>query len=120
MAYLRWTSKSQLIRSFVQEGLKKNVIGHKARCVDCFSPKLSRSHMLIEHRPSHLNKGLIFPFNNAIMLRYTGRGKLMLKIQGSRQSLKMSVLELCAIVTVIALMAFLGNSFCNQRIKSQA
>jgi hypothetical protein len=76
--------------------------------------------MLIEHRPSHLNKGLIFPFNNAIMLRYTGRGKLMLKIQGSRQSLKMSVLELCAIVTVIALMAFLGNSFCNQRIKSQA
>jgi hypothetical protein len=36
--------------------------------------------MLIEHRPGHLNKGLIFAFNNAILLRHMRGGKLMLEL----------------------------------------
>jgi hypothetical protein len=68
------------------------VIVHIASCVDRFSPKLSRSHMHIEYRPSYLNKDPIFAFNNTVLLRYIWRGKLMLKIQRSTQRLKMSIL----------------------------
>jgi hypothetical protein len=71
-----------------------------AICVDHFSPKLPRSTMLIERRPSHLNKGLILVFNNAIRLRYIWRGKLMLRTQSSTKGLKMSILEFCFIVTM--------------------
>ena len=56
--------------------------------------------MLIEHRPSHLNKGPILALNNAILLRDIRRGKLMLEAQRSTKGLKMSILEFCAIVTV--------------------
>jgi hypothetical protein len=100
MANIGWTSKSQLIRSLVQESLKKDAIGYMTSSVDRFSPKLSRSPMLNEHRPSHLNKGLFFAFNNTILLRYIWRRKMMIKAQRSTKDLKMSVLELCAIVTM--------------------
>jgi hypothetical protein len=55
--------------------------------------------MLIKHRPSHLNKGLILAFNDAILLSHIQRGKLMLKSQISTKGFKMNILELCAIVT---------------------
>jgi hypothetical protein len=56
--------------------------------------------MLIEHRPSHLNKGSILALNNTILLRDIGRGKLTLEAQRSTKGFKMSILELCAIITV--------------------
>jgi hypothetical protein len=55
--------------------------------------------MLIEHRPGHLNKGSILALNNTILLRDIGREKLMLKAQRSTKGFKVSILELCAIVT---------------------
>jgi hypothetical protein len=67
--------------------------------VDRFGSKINRSRMLIEHHPDHLNKGSILAFNNVIMLRHIQRGKLMLESQRSTKYLKMSILELCAIVT---------------------
>jgi hypothetical protein len=70
MTYLGWLSKSQLIRGFVQESSKKNVIGHMVASVDRFCPKRSRSPMLMEHHPSCLNKGLIFAFNNSIRFEW--------------------------------------------------
>jgi hypothetical protein len=56
--------------------------------------------MLIEHRPSHFNKGPILAFNNDILLRHICRGKLMLKSQRSTKGLKMRILEFHAIVTL--------------------
>jgi hypothetical protein len=56
--------------------------------------------MLIEHRPGHLNNGLILALNNTILLRDIGRGKLMLEAQRNTKSFKMSILELCVIVTI--------------------
>jgi hypothetical protein len=70
-----------------------------AGIVDRFDPKMLRSPMLIEHHPSHINKDLILAFNNAILPRHIRRGKLMLESQRSTKGLKMSILELCAIVT---------------------
>ena len=55
--------------------------------------------MLIEHRPSHLNKGLILALNNTILLRDIRRGKLMLEAQRGTKCFTMSILEFYAIVT---------------------
>ena len=68
--------------------------------VDHFGPKTPRSPMLIEHHPIHLNKGPILAFNNAILLGHIRRGKLMLECQRGTKGSKMSILELCTIVTL--------------------
>jgi hypothetical protein len=65
--------------------------------------------MLIEHRPGHLKKGLIFALNNAILLRHIRRGKLMLKSQRSTKDLKMSIFEFYAIVTAYSCNDILGK-----------
>ena len=99
MAYLGWPPKSQLIRYLLHESSKKNAIGNIARGVDHFGPKSPRSHVLIEHHPSHFNQSPIFALNNTILLRDIRRGKLMLEAQRSTKGFKMSILEFCAIVT---------------------
>jgi hypothetical protein len=76
--------------------------------------------MLIKHRPGHLNKGPILTFNNAILLWHIRRGKLMLESQRSTKGCTLSIFEFRAIVTAYSFYGILGNSFCNQRIKSQA
>jgi hypothetical protein len=67
--------------------------------VDRFSLVSPSSPMLIEHHPSHLNKGPILMINKTILLRDIRRGRLMLKTQRSTKGFKMSILEFCAIVT---------------------
>ena len=99
MAYLGWSSESQLIRSVLHESSKENTIGNMARGVDRFGPISPRSPMLIEHHLGHLNKGLILALNNTILLRDIRRGKLVLETQRREKGFKMSILELCAIVT---------------------
>jgi hypothetical protein len=71
-----------------------------ASSVDRFGPKTPRSPMLIKHRPGHLNKGLIFAFNNTILLGHIRRGKPMLESQRSTKGWKLSIFEFCVIVTV--------------------
>ena len=71
-----------------------------AHGVDRLGPISPRSPMLIEHRPSHPNKGPILALNNTILLRDIRRGKLMLEAQRSTKGFKMSILEFCAIVTM--------------------
>jgi hypothetical protein len=100
MADLGWSSESQLIKGLLHESSKKNTIGNMAHGVNCFSPISPRNPMLIEHRPDHLNKGPILAFNNTILLRDIGRGKLMLEAQRSTKGFKMSILEFYAIVIV--------------------
>jgi hypothetical protein len=70
-----------------------------ASSVDRFDPKMPRNPMAIEHHPGHLNKGPILAFNNATLLRHIQRGKLMPESQRSTKGFKMSIFELCAIVT---------------------
>src|SRR6185503_11743872 len=73
-------SKSQLIRSLVHESTQENTIGHITSGVNRLSPVLSRSPMLIEHRPSHLNQRPILPLYNPILLWSVGRRILVFKI----------------------------------------
>ena len=75
------------------------MIGDMASCVDRLGPISPRSPVLIEHRPSHLNKGLIIALYNTILLGDIRRGKLMLVAQRSTKGFKISILEFYAIVT---------------------
>src|SRR6185503_2888546 len=69
-------SKSQLIRSLVHESTQGNAVGHITSGIDCLSPVLSRSPMLVEHRPSHLNQRPILPLYNPIQL-WSVRGRIL-------------------------------------------
>ena len=113
VTYLGWSSELQLIRSLLHESSKENAIGDMANCVDRLGPISPRSPMLIEHHPSHLNKGLILALNNTILLGDRRREKLMLEAQRSTKGFKISIFNSVSLSLRIALMAFLGNSFCN-------
>jgi hypothetical protein len=71
-----------------------------AGSVDRFGPKMPRSSILIKHRPSHLNKGLILAFNNANLSSHIWRQKRMLKSQIFTKGLKISIPEFRYIVTM--------------------
>jgi len=100
VTYLGWSSELQLIRSLLHESSKENAIGDMASFVDCLSPISPKSPVLIEHHPSHLNKGLILSLNNTILLGDISRGKLMLESQRNTKGFKVSILEFSAIVIV--------------------
>jgi hypothetical protein len=55
--------------------------------------------MLINHRPSHLTPGSIFPFHNTILGRRIRTQKLVFQTQVMEKGFKMTVSELRAIVT---------------------
>jgi hypothetical protein len=97
--YFGWLSKMQVIRSLLHESSKENAIGDMASCVDHLGPISPRSLVLIEHRPSYLNKGLILALNNSILLGDIRREKLMLEAQRSTKGFKTSILDFFAIIT---------------------
>ena len=92
-------SKPQLIRSFVHESTQENAVGHITNGIDRLSLVLSRSPMLIEHRPRHLNQRPILPLYNSILLWSVGRRILVFKPLITAKGVKMSVFEFCAIIT---------------------
>jgi hypothetical protein len=54
--------------------------------------------MLIEHRPSHLTKGMIFPLNHTILTGHIGRRELMFETQITTKGFEMRVFKFSAIV----------------------
>ena len=92
-------SKSQLIRIPVHESTQENAVGHATSGVNRLSPVFARSHMLIEHRPHHLNQRPILPLYNSILLWSVGRRILVFKPLITAKGVKMSVFEFCAIIT---------------------
>jgi hypothetical protein len=75
--------------------------------------------MLIEHRPSYLNRGLVLAFNYTILLRHIRRGKLMLESYRSTKGLKLNIIELCAIVTVNHSHGFFGKLILQHKKQTQ-
>jgi hypothetical protein len=67
MAHSRCSPTHELIARLFHESPKKNLIHNMARGVHYLCPISYPSHMLIEHRPSHLTKGTDFPFNHTIL-----------------------------------------------------
>src|SRR5579859_674720 len=89
----------KLIRSLLQKDTQEDSICNIASSVDSFGPIAPRSPMLIEHRPGHLNKGPIFPFNNSILRGNIWRRVLVFKTKTTTEIIKTRVFEFCAIVT---------------------
>jgi hypothetical protein len=88
----------ELIAHLVQEGPQKNPVLNMASGIHRFRPISSRSPMLIEHRPSHLTKGTIFPLNYTILTSHIGRKKLMFETQITTKGFEMRVFKFTAIV----------------------
>jgi hypothetical protein len=55
--------------------------------------------MLIEHRPSHLTQGSVFPFHNTILRRRIRTRKLVFKTQVMAKGFEVRISELRAIIT---------------------
>jgi hypothetical protein len=51
----RLATKAKFKWSQIQNRVHEESIGNIASSADSIGPKVARSHMLIEHRPSHLN-----------------------------------------------------------------
>src|SRR5579859_3352899 len=89
----------KLIRSLLQKGTQEDSICNIASSVDGFGPIAPRSPMLIKHRPGHLNKGPIFPFNNSVLRGNIRRRVLVFKTKITAKVVETRVLEFYAIVT---------------------
>jgi hypothetical protein len=98
MAHSRCSPVHELIAHLVQEGPKKNLIPNMACGIHCLSPISPWSPMLIEHRPSHLTKGMIFPLNHTILTGHIGRRELMFETQITTKGFEMRVFKFSAIV----------------------
>jgi hypothetical protein len=98
MAHSRCSPVHELIARLVQEGPQKNLVPNMASGILRFCPISPQSPMLIKHRPSHLTKGTIFPFNHTILTSHIGRRKLMFKTQITTKGLEMRVFKFTAIV----------------------
>jgi hypothetical protein len=75
MTYLCRLSKIITLNKFCSRKLKVKCNCRHDKLCQLFRPKTLRS-MLIEHRPSHLNKDSILAFRNDILLRYIWREKI--------------------------------------------
>jgi hypothetical protein len=93
----------ELITRLVQEGPKKNLIPNMASGIHRLRPISSRIPMLVEHRPSHLTKRMIFPLNYTIPRCHIGRRELMFETQITTKGFETRVFKLSAIVATNSL-----------------
>jgi hypothetical protein len=100
MAHSRCSPVHVLIERLVQEDPKKNLVPNMASRIHRLRLISSRSPMLVEHRPSHLSKGTIFPLNYTILTSHIGRRKLMFETQITTKGFKTRVFKFTAIFTM--------------------
>jgi hypothetical protein len=98
MAHSRRSPVHELIERFVQEGPQKNPVPNMASGIHRLRPISSRSPMLVEHHPSHVTKGTIFPLNYTILTSHIGRRKLMFETQITTKGFETRVFKFTAIV----------------------
>jgi hypothetical protein len=81
MAHSKCSPVHELIARLVPEGSQKNQVRNMASGIHRLRPISSQSPMLIEHRLSHLTKGMSFPLHHTILTSHIGRKKLMFETQ---------------------------------------
>jgi hypothetical protein len=103
MAHSRCSPVHELIACLVQEGPQKIPIPNMASGIHRLLPISFWSPMLVEHRPSHLTKGKIFPLNYTILTSHIGRIKLMFETQITTKGFKTRVFKFTTIVSMNSL-----------------
>jgi hypothetical protein len=79
VTHLECATVHQLIAGFLLLHSEVDPVRHIARGVHRLSPELSRSPMLIKHRPSHLTQDYVLHFHNTILGRHIRTRKLVSK-----------------------------------------
>jgi hypothetical protein len=95
----RFASKAKLKGGQMQDRAQKNLIRNIACSTDSINPKASRSPILIEHRPSHLNWSAVLSFHNSILLRNTRGRKLLINTMLKTKLIKRGIPDLGPIIT---------------------
>src|SRR3954462_1324063 len=67
--------------------------------IDNFSPEPDRGLVFSKHSSGHLNKSMILPFNNTILLRSICSREFMSETIGIKKIFDMCILEFCTIIT---------------------
>jgi hypothetical protein len=67
VTHLGYATVHQLITGFLLVHSEVDHVRNIARGIYCLSPELSQGPILIEHHPSHLTQGSVFPFDHAIL-----------------------------------------------------
>jgi hypothetical protein len=81
MTHLGSATVHHLIACLLLESLEKDLVRHIAHGINHLNPEPPRSPTLMEHRPSHLTQGSVFPFHHAILGRHIRTQKLIFKTQ---------------------------------------
>jgi hypothetical protein len=81
VTHLGCATVHQLVTCFLLVYSEVDPVRNIARGIHYVSPEPSRSPMLIEHRPSYLTQGSVFPFHNTILGRRIRTRKLVFKTQ---------------------------------------
>jgi hypothetical protein len=111
-------SKAKLKRGQIQNRALENSIGDITCSADSIEPKTSRSLMLIEHHPCHLNQSAVLSFHNSILLRHTWGKKLLINTMLKAKLIERGIPELGPIVTMNSFqLARLGCSLFNLKAK---
>src|SRR3954470_19568789 len=100
--------------------MKIHPIDNVARSVDCFLPPHERSVVFSKHRSSHLDEGLVLPFNDAILLRSVWSRELMSDAHLIEEFLYASVLEFGVVVAlnVLDLQVVVVHTHLAKRLKT--
>ena len=99
VTHLGCATVHQLETGFLLVNPEVDPVRHIAHGIDRLSPDPSRSPMLVEHRPSHLAQGSVFPFHHAILGRCIRTRKVVFKTQVMAKGFEARVFEFRAIVT---------------------
>jgi hypothetical protein len=109
----------QLVTGFLLVNSKVNPVRHIAHCIDRLSLEPSQSPMLVDHHPSHLAQGPVFPFHHAILGRRIQTRKLVFKTQVMAKVFEVRVFEFRAIVTADRSYGISCLSFLNLKTRSR-
>jgi hypothetical protein len=93
VTHLRCATMHKLVAGFLLVNLEVDLVQHVARGIDRLRPEPSWSPMLIEHRPSHLAQGPVFPFHHAILGSRIRTRKLVFKTQVMAKGFEVRVFE---------------------------
>src|ERR1041384_3800962 len=96
---IRLVTSDKLMRSFLQELVKVNLVDDMAGSVNSFGPEPNWSLVFSKHCSGHLNKGTILPVNNTILLRCISSREFMSEAIIIKKIFNVSIFEFLPIVT---------------------
>jgi hypothetical protein len=95
----RLATKAKLKGGQMQNRAQEDLIRNIASSANSIGPKVPRSPMLIEHRPSYINKSAVLSFYDCILLRNVRDEKLLINPMLKAKLIKRGISKLSPIVT---------------------